>query len=129
MLSLLFNCYFILFYVIAFALSLATFLEGSLSLGLLIFIVFVSSCCTPHWGGVLRFSSVQPTQCTPLLFVHVDTLGASLLPPIFSFLRCFFTCTTTNTHCFPLHLHIPTSFINKGCGPAIPSRIFGDLHI
>ena len=40
---------------------------------------------------LLTFHVVRSTRCAPPLFVHVDTLGTSLLPPIFSSCRRFFT--------------------------------------
>ena len=71
---------------------------------------------------------VASNGCTPPLFVHVDTLGGSLLPPIFSFLRCFFTCTTTNTCHFPLCLHVPTSFFNRLWALNLPDSFLRPQH-
>ena len=50
------------------------------------FMIFVFSCCAPHWGGVLTFSGVWPTRCVPLSICMCRYIGGFFGAPIFSFL-------------------------------------------
>ena len=47
-----------------------------------------------------------------LLFVHVDKMVASLLPPFFFPFGTSSPCTTTNISSFSLHPCVPTPFFN-----------------
>ena len=67
------------------------------------FMVFVSSCCAPHWGGVLTFSGVQPTQCMPLSICMCRYIGGFFGTPIFSFLY-----TLLDTVPPPIYTRLPS---------------------
>jgi len=101
------------FYFTVVALLMVTFFRGCF---IPLFVIFYFFCFlllhTSLRGCVDICHCVVNLVCTTRLFVHVDTLGASLSPPIFLSIHASLPCTTTNTRSLSCHPRIPAPFSN-----------------